>query len=400
MVVVVICLLLLLLVTVILLAYYLSSPCVRGRQCGDGSCVWDSQWCDGVTHCPAGQDEANCVRLRGSTSQLQVYWSHTRSWKSVCSHDWTEQQGRSSCRDLGFGWNTYYTSGQQEGHMGDEFLMVQSYMHNEAPIMQQLSPSGSCPNNSVVTLQCTDCRRGVNSTRPFREQQAALGSWPWQVSLQVRGHHRCGGAIVSPSWIVTSAHCMDRFSDPAQWLVYVGIVDPLDVLFHPAHDVNLVVKHEGYVPHSRQNDIALLRLVKPLDGEDSSDFGPVCLPNTGLNVSDLQAGWTTGFNHSTDGDLMETQVNFVDIDTCNNSVPYIGRITPDMICTQEVRDGPKTCRKDSGSPLMAMVDGVWWFLGNNIWEEHCTNLYKPGVYGNTTYFLGWIYSQMKKHQDA
>lgn len=37
-----------------------SSSCVHGLQCGDGSCVWDSQWCDGVRHCPAGQDEDNC----------------------------------------------------------------------------------------------------------------------------------------------------------------------------------------------------------------------------------------------------------------------------------------------------------------------------------------------------
>ncbi|XP_053728237.1 transmembrane protease serine 2-like [Synchiropus splendidus] len=280
-----------------------------------------------------------------------------------------------------------------EGRAAEEFLMLRPGVSSQAPILQQLDASRSCPNNSVVTLQCTDCRRGINSSRS--SQQAALGSWPWQVSLQVRGAHRCGGAIVSPSWIVTSAHCMDRFSDPAEWLVYVGIVDPLDVLFHPAHRVDLVLKHDGYEAQSRRNDVALLRLVKPLDSQAASDFGPVCLPNTGLNVSHLQGAWTTGFNHSAEAGLMETQVNFVDIDTCNNSVPYIGRITPDMICTQEVRDGPKTCRKDSGSPLTAMVDGVWWFLGNNIWEEHCTHLYKPGVYANTTYFLDWIYSQMK-----
>lgn len=41
-------------------AFPVSSACVHGVQCGDGSCVWESQWCDGVHHCPAGQDEANC----------------------------------------------------------------------------------------------------------------------------------------------------------------------------------------------------------------------------------------------------------------------------------------------------------------------------------------------------
>lgn len=37
-----------------------SSSCVHGVQCGDGSCVWESQWCDGTVHCPGGQDEASC----------------------------------------------------------------------------------------------------------------------------------------------------------------------------------------------------------------------------------------------------------------------------------------------------------------------------------------------------
>ncbi len=37
-----------------------SSTCLHGMQCGDGNCVWESQWCDGVMDCPAGQDEAHC----------------------------------------------------------------------------------------------------------------------------------------------------------------------------------------------------------------------------------------------------------------------------------------------------------------------------------------------------
>uniref|UniRef100_A0A672H7D7 Transmembrane serine protease 2 n=1 Tax=Salarias fasciatus TaxID=181472 RepID=A0A672H7D7_SALFA len=230
-------LLLLLLLTGILLAYYYSSSCVHGVQCVDGGCVWESQWCDGVTHCPSGEDEAHCVRVQGSTSLLQIYSNKLKEWRTVCSYDWSDQHGEASCQ--GMGYSRYKT----------------------------------CPNNNGVTLRCTDCGRGVNSSRaPGGPAASSPASWPWQVSLQLAGSHRCGGAIISPYWIVTAAHCVARAPDPRDWAVYAGIVDSLGTLFNPAHTVSHIITHEDYNSLTRSNDLALMRVSSPLDftGTDGS----------------------------------------------------------------------------------------------------------------------------------
>ncbi|XP_040903257.1 transmembrane protease serine 2-like [Toxotes jaculatrix] len=399
----VICLLLLLLLAGILLAYYFSSPCAHGMQCGDGSCVWESQWCDGVKDCPAGQDEANCVRLHGSSFLLQIYSTQTKNWRTVCSHGWTDQQGRASCRTIGYSRSTYFKSGQQKTDSGDGFLMVKSDFNPEAFILRQLVLSNTCPNNSVVTLRCTDCGSGVNSSRASRAQMASLGSWPWQVSLQVAGSHRCGGAIISPYWIVTAAHCVARTSSPGDWTVYAGIVDPLGTLFNPAYSVSRIIAHEGYNSLTRRNDIALMKLTKALDIAASSKIGPVCLPNVGLNFSVPEKGWIARFgrpeNDSGSPYLMEAQVSLIDTAKCNSSIIYNGRISQDMLCAREMEAGSDRCHTDSGGPLVSLKDGLWWLIGDSVWGEHCTGQNKPGVYGNVTYFLDWTYRQMKKHQD-
>ncbi|XP_028429791.1 transmembrane protease serine 2-like [Perca flavescens] len=350
-------------------------------QCGNGSCVWESQWCDGVTDCPAGQDEANCVRLHGSSFLLQIYSTQSKNWRTVCSHGWTDQQGRASCQHVGYSRGTYFKSGQQKTDSDDGFLIVKSDVNPEASILQQLG------------------------LRASGGQLASPGAWPWQVSLQLSGSHRCGGAIISPYWIVTAANCVAMASSPGDWAVYAGIADPLGTLFNPAYSVSHSIAHEGFNSVTCRNDIALMRLSKPLDITVSSNIGPVCLPNVGVSIADPQKGWITRYGCTVNGasgfpHLMEAQVSLIDTADCNSSITYHSRISQDMLCARETEAVANyMCHTDSGGPLMSLKDGVWWIIGDSIWGEHCTEQNKPGVYGNVTYFLDWIYHQMRKHQD-
>ncbi|KAF0030871.1 hypothetical protein F2P81_017602 [Scophthalmus maximus] len=352
------------------------------------------------------------VRLRGSSFLLQIYSAQTDAWSSVCSRGWTEPQGRASCRTLGFSRGTYFKSGRQTSDSGDGFFTVRPDFNPDAFILQQLELSDSCPDNNVVTLRCTDCGSAANSSgAPGAPgaQPAPLGSWPWQVSLQLSGSHRCGGALISPYWIVTAAHCVDRVSGPGDWAVYAGIVDPSGPLFNPAHSVSRVVAHEGFDRLTRRNDIALMRLSKALDSTatGSGNIRPVCLPDVGLNFSAPQSGWITRFVRSTIGDsasqqLMAAQVSLIDAAECNSS--YDGRMSQDMLCAREATEAGTSAMchggGGGGGPLVSLSDGLWWLRGDHVWGERCTEQKKPGVYGNVAYFLDWIYKQMKNKSQS
>ena len=69
------------------------------------------------------------------------------------------------------------------------------------------------------------CGKRPLSARVVNGQNAAPHSWPWQVSLRVRGRHICGGSLIRNNWIVTAAHCVYRSPYPDGYTVVVGNVN-------------------------------------------------------------------------------------------------------------------------------------------------------------------------------
>ncbi|NXA93337.1 CTR2 protein, partial [Melanocharis versteri] len=121
--------------------------------------------------------------------------------------------------------------------------------------------------------------RGYN--RIVNGEPAVPGSWPWQVSLQVRAR---GGPGAGENWVVTAAHCGVRKTDT----VVVGAYDQ-DA---PGPDqqklkIEKVFKNPKFNMLTIRDDITLIKLATP--AQTSDRVSPVCLPKA---TDEFPAGTT------------------------------------------------------------------------------------------------------------
>ncbi|XP_071316596.1 transmembrane protease serine 2 [Trachinotus anak] len=396
------CVLLVLAVVGLLLWYFLYYQCLLGKLCkSGGKCLSSSQWCDGVTDCSGREDESQCFRLHGTSFMLESYSSGSQRWMPVCPENWDNNFGRAVCEQIGYRSQDYVTYSQtSSGSLASKgYLKLKPGSDHESQIQSQLAYSQSC-SARAVTLQCIECGQSsaAPSTRIVGGTEAVNGAWPWQVSLQISGQHICGGSIISPYWILSAAHCFQEYSRPDIWKVYSGDVSLLKMRFGTGKAVHKIINHAEYDSETNDNDIALLKLSTPLTF--SRTVKPVCLPNFGVNLSAQRQAWITGWgalrsSGPAPDKLNQAQVTIYSRETCNSPAVLGGQVTQTMICAGKLEGGVDTCQGDSGGPLVVKEGGVWWLAGDTSWGIGCAWKNRPGVYGNVTYFIDWIYRQMQ-----
>ena len=220
-------------------------------------------------------------------------------------------------------------------------------------------------------------------------RNADVDEWPWMVSLR-SGGHLCGGSIISPTTVVTAAHCLEgmRAGDLA---VRAGTrqVDGSGQRLN----VDRIIRHPGYDPNTVENDIALLRL----DGRFrfGAGVGPIAVQGSGF-ASAADPGsraWATGWGDLDEEGrlgaptiLQEVEVPVVADGPCNRELG-IERMV--MLCAGG--EGAGTCYGDSGGPLASRGDdGVWYLIGITSWGAVCGEVGSPGVYAEVGAFTSWI----------
>jgi len=141
----------------------------------------------------------------------------------------------------------------------------------------------------VPSLSEAACgKRVATSSRVVNGEDATPNSWPWQISLRYRNYpyhnaygHYCGGSLIENDWVLTAAHCVARNPDPTAWKVIVGAHyregSPTSV--QETITVTQVIPHSDFGWTTAKNDVALLKLAKPIVPGDK--VNTVCLPESG-----------------------------------------------------------------------------------------------------------------------
>jgi secreted trypsin-like serine protease len=242
---------------------------------------------------------------------------------------------------------------------------------------------------------------------------------PWQVALldlsqTGRGDwdkQFCGGSIVSQTWILTAAHCLEGVVSLRSLRVLSGqaILNTRRLSSNLATVKNIVI-HNSYNSVTNENDIALIQLTNPLSLNPGS-VELIQIPSSKpLPVSTGRiSGW--GYTWPNDGnsppvpvpgqvaypsELMGGDVSILSDAACLSALGSEFDQTS-MLCAQGGVNNQgiviDTCYGDSGGPLAVLASGTWFLVGVTSWGIGC-GWTMPGVYTNVPNYKLWVESKI------
>ncbi|XP_067003041.2 trypsin-1-like isoform X2 [Anabrus simplex] len=246
---------------------------------------------------------------------------------------------------------------------------------------------------TAVVLLClvASCFGGRLPVRPRLDgrivggETVNISDYPYQLSLQYYGIHLCGASIISTTWALTAAHCVNGYYVSSLSLRAgssdVGSGGSL-------HQADQVIAHPNFNYSTMDYDIALIRVSSAFSL--SSNVRIIPLPSEGESVSTGTSAVVTGWGSTKENGPSVSVLQMVAVPVISNSQcnsDYIGVITDRMLCAGYTNGGKDACQRDSGGPLAAngkLIGVVSW--------GSCARSNVSGVYTRVASLRDWITS--------
>jgi len=209
------------------------------------------------------------------------------------------------------------------------------------------------------------------------------GQFPFMVRLLIGPRNDkgfCGGSIIDRYHVATAAHCFgDDSAFPLTISVRYGAVNKDN--FKRVRAISYII-HPEYNDETSLNDIALIRLVKPLNF--SSVVQPLVFatspPEDGTTI--YGAGWgDTSSGGDLSDNLLWTDFLYLDFQRCIDQFGATDLQEESQVCAGGV-DNHDTCQGDSGGPIFTASNindpTTMRHLGIVSYGEGCGGL--PAIY--------------------
>ncbi|XP_078357475.1 transmembrane protease serine 9-like [Oculina patagonica] len=270
-------------------------------------------------------------------------------------------------------------------------------VHTLPPVIPTSEEPSTRPPSPPLPGEC-----GVSPVgRVIGGEDSKPGNWPWQVGLYMSGKFICGGSLVSPTWVVTAAHCVTS-GKPSDFFVRLGDNDrDTNDGCEQSIKIKRIQPHPKFDQTRLNNDIALLELSKP--AILNKRVGLVCLPPQDYNVSLKSNCYITGWGkikHPGSSHPILQQANMSPISQADceakNIIPGI-QITPEMLCAGQPGSNLSGCHGDSGGPYVCQNDtGRWVLQGAVSWgSEKCDAKSLFTVFARVAKFRTWMDSYIR-----
>ncbi|HSI81438.1 MAG TPA: serine protease, partial [Solirubrobacterales bacterium] len=232
--------------------------------------------------------------------------------------------------------------------------------------------------------------------------------WPWQVSIgylpisptnAFRNHH-CGGTLVSPSVVVTAAHCMtlgpNRNFRPAEEFQVTSGRRTLSTSAGQEHEIAdyfWFVDGEGeplWNPDTIEWDVVFLVLASPANRRTikiaGSDEAGIWAPGrrafvTGWGSTIAGTGHEVAEKLNKSDVLRQARIRMLSDSGCEAvyGAEYVATV---MVCAGDLAGGVDVCSGDSGGPLVVPIAGGGYrLIGDVSFGDGCGVPGIPGVYG-------------------